>query len=69
MSKTEKLLEEHLLLANETWYQLNEVSKLNTEKFSKKEKIDIENSITELELEYSMRKLFIADLENLVYND
>lgn len=68
MNRLKKLLEEHMLLCTENWVQLNELSQLDTDKFSNKEKTDIINTITELELEYSMRKLFIADLEDLVCN-
>lgn len=57
-NKIKKLLAEHKLACEETWFQLNE--------FSGKEKEDLSNSIEELQLEMSMRKLFISDLEDLL---
>lgn len=66
MNKLEKLIAEHKLAKEETWEQLNELSKIDTTKFSDKEKKDIEVSVLELQQELSLRGCFISDLQNLL---
>lgn len=61
-----KLLEEHKLLAQENFTQLELISQLDTSKFGEKEKQEITMSITELEFEYSLRKSWISELESLL---
>jgi len=66
MNKLEKLIAEHKLAKEETWEQLNELSKIDTTKFSDKEKKDIEVSVLELQQELSLRNCFISDLQDLL---
>lgn len=65
-NKLQKLIAEHRLSASDCFHQLNELSQLDLSKFGEKEIKDIKDSITELEVEMSMRKLFIAELETLL---
>jgi len=65
-NKLQKLISEHRLSASECFHQLNELTQLDLNKFGGKEIEDIKNSIMELEIEMSMRKLFIAELETLL---
>lgn len=62
----EKLIEEHKLAKLETWEQLNELKQFDTSKFSAKEKEEIILSLMELQMEYSMRCLFLSELESLL---
>lgn len=66
MNKLEKLIAEHKLAKEETWEQLNELSKIDTSKFSEKEKKDIEVSVLELQQELSLRNCFLSDLQDLL---
>lgn len=66
MKIIQKLLQEHKLSAEETSFQLNELTLLDINKFSDKEKKDLLDSIRELELELSMRRLFCSELEDLL---
>lgn len=66
MTKLEKLIAEHKLAKEETWEQLNELSKIDTTKFSEKEKKDIEVSVQELQQELSLRNCFLSDLNDLL---
>lgn len=66
MNRLEKLIAEHKLAKEETWEQLNELSKIDTTKFSDKEKKDIEVSVLELQQELSLRNCFISDLNDLL---
>lgn len=65
-NKIEKLLAEHRLSAEETSFQLNELTQLDLSKFTDKEKKDLQDSIMELEIELSLRRLFCSELENLL---
>lgn len=65
MKRLEKLISEYSLSAEETWIQLNEINQIDSSKFSEKEVKDIDKTIAELEVEYSMKKIFITELENL----
>jgi hypothetical protein len=62
----EKLIEEHKLAKLETWEQLNELKQFDTSKFSEKEKEEITLSLMEIQMEYSMRCLFVSELESLL---
>lgn len=62
----ERLLEEHKLAKLETWEQLNELKQFDTSKFSAKEKEEITLSLMELQLEYSLRLVFVSELESLL---
>lgn len=66
MNKLEKLLAEHRLSASDCFHQLNELTGIDKSKFSAKEVKDIDDSINELEIELSMRRLFISELETLL---
>ena len=61
-----KLIGEHKMLLSETQEQLSELNKIDISKFGKKEKLEIEESITELELERSLRQCFLSDLESVL---
>lgn len=65
-NKIEKLLAEHRLSAEETSFQLNELTQLDFNKFNDKEKKDLKDSIMELEIELSMRRFFCSELEDLL---
>ena len=65
-NRLNNLLENHRLLASETWHQLNELSKANLVDVSVKEISEVELSIQELQLEYSLRRSFINELETLL---
>ena len=66
MNKLEKIIAEHKLAKEETLEQLNELSKIDTTKFSDKEKKDIEVSVQELQQELSLRLCFLSDLNDLL---
>lgn len=66
MEKLNKLIQEHKLSREECSIQLNELTEIDKTKFSKKEIKDIEDSILELEVEKSMRSLFISELQTLL---
>lgn len=64
--KIQKLIDNHRILAEEVWDQLNELNKLGLDKFSEKERSELQLSISELQTEYSMRKSFLDELESLL---
>lgn len=66
MTDLEKMIENHKLLKEEVFEQLNELSKLDLSKFGEKEKQEIELSIYELELELSLRNAMLSDLRSLL---
>lgn len=61
-----KLIAEHKLLKTETWEQLQALNGLDISKFSEKECRELQQSINELQVEYSMRQCFLGDLESLL---
>lgn len=65
-NKLNELIQTHRLLCSEVFHELNEISKINTSKFSKTDKADIETSIQNLSEELSLRKAFLNDLESLL---
>lgn len=64
--KLTALIANYRLLSEEVFYELNELNQLDLSKFSDKESKDIKDSINELQQEYSMRKDFLSDLEDLL---
>ena len=66
MESIHKLITNHKTLALEVWEQLEELNRLDLTKFSDKERKELELSIMELQLEYSMRKSFLDELESLL---
>lgn len=66
MENVNKLIVNHKMLAQEVWEQLEELTKLDSDKFSEKERKELELSIMELQLESSLRNSWISELESLL---
>lgn len=64
--KLQALLDNHRLISSEIWHELNELSKIDTSKFSDVDARDIEQSIYDLENELVLRKSFVNELETLL---
>lgn len=64
--KLEQLIETHKLIKQEVWEELNELNKLDLDKFSAKEKKELQQSINDLSNEYQQRLDFLSDLETLL---
>lgn len=65
-NKLNTILVNHRQIASEVWHEINELSKIDTSKFTKLEQNDIKLSIEFLESELSLRKAFISELETLL---
>lgn len=61
-----KLIEHHKLAKKECWQMLNGLIQIYEDKLSEEEREDLQLKIKELETEYSLRQIFISDLENLL---
>ncbi len=64
--KLQALLENHRQLSSEVFHMLNELNKTDLTDVSEHERHEMKLSIQELELEYSLRRSFLAELETLV---
>lgn len=64
--KIEKLLEEHRVLKQEVWHQLEELNNTNSGELSQTEKEALEQLKNCYRIEYGLRLNFINDLEDLL---
>ena len=65
-NKLTSLIANHRLICGEVFHELNELSQIDTSKFSETDKRDIELSIDNLSSELSLRKAFVSELETLL---